>query len=227
METGPAKRFFAFSPGRPGILAASGREAFPFSMGRRTVPPRRMRSPVSKEVFGKKMQKEKTGKQKKLDGADIKKLEDICARHRKEKGAVISILQEIQDLFGYIPEDCINFVADRLEMPEGHFYGVATFYSQFHFEPRGKNIITVCCGTACHVKGSGNLISLLDRELGIPEGQETSANLNFTLEKVNCVGACSIAPVVIINKTVHGKTNADRLTKEVKKLRGGEDGKQG
>jgi NADH:ubiquinone oxidoreductase subunit E len=165
--------------------------------------------------------------EKNLKAVDIEKMEDICGRHKKDKGGVITILQEIQEHFGYVPEDAVNFIADTLEMPRSHFYGVATFYSQFHFKPRGKNIITACCGTACHVKGSGNLISLLDRELGIPEGQETSANLNFTLEKVNCVGACSIAPVVIINKTVHGKTNADRLTKEVKKLRGGEDGKQG
>ncbi len=170
---------------------------------------------------------QKTGKQEKLGGADVGELEDICARHRKEKGAVISILQEIQDVFGYIPEDCINFVAARMELPASHFYGVATFYSQFHFSPRGKNIITVCCGTACHVKGSENLISVLGRELGIPEGRETSADQNFTLEKVNCVGACSIAPVIIINRTVHGKTNADTVAKEVKRLRGAKDGKQG
>ena len=168
---------------------------------------------------------QKAGKHKHLKDADLKKLEDICARHGKEKGAVIPILQEIQDIFGYLPEDCVNFAADRLEMPRSHFYGVATFYAQFHFRPRGKNIITACCGTACHVKGSENLISILGRELDIPEGQDTSADLNFTLEKVNCVGACSIAPVMIINKAVHGKMNADKVTKEVIRLKGIDDGK--
>ena len=164
---------------------------------------------------------------KHLKDADLEKLEEICVRHRKGKGAVIPILQEIQDIFGYIPEDCVNFVADRLEIARSHFYGVATFYSQFHFTPRGKNIVTACSGTACHVKGSEKLISIVGRELGIPEWQDTSPDLNFTLEKVNCVGACSIAPVIIINNVVHGKMNGNKVAKEVIKLKGAgsDDGK--
>ncbi len=156
----------------------------------------------------------------------MEKLADVCKRYGKDHGAVIPILQEIQEIFGYVPEDAVNFIADELEMPRSRFYGVATFYAQFHFRPRGRNVITACSGTACHVKGSENLISILGRELGIPEGQDTSPDMNFTLERVNCVGACSIAPVVIINKVVHGKMNADRITKEVIKLKGADDGKQ-
>ncbi|MDA8388132.1 MAG: NAD(P)H-dependent oxidoreductase subunit E [Nitrospiraceae bacterium] len=161
-----------------------------------------------------------------LKPADLEKLKELCGRHGKGEGVVIPMLQEIQEVFGYISEDAVNFVADRLEMPRSHFYGVATFYAQFHFRPRGRNIITACSGTACHVKGSENLISILGRELGIPEGQDTYPDMNFTLERVNCVGACSIAPVVIVNKAVHGKMNADKVTKEVIRLKGADDGKK-
>ena len=156
--------------------------------------------------------------------ADMEKLDDICNRYGKDKSNVIIILQELQDIFGYVPEEAVNFIARKLEIPGSHFYGVATFYSQFHLKPRGKNIITACCGTACHVKGSERLINILGRELGIPEGQESSEDMNFTLERVNCVGACSIAPVIIVNKEVHGKMSAEGVTKAVKKLKGGNDG---
>ncbi|MDA8174520.1 MAG: NADH-quinone oxidoreductase subunit NuoE [Nitrospiraceae bacterium] len=154
-----------------------------------------------------------------LTSEQVNKLEEICKRHNKAQSAVIPVLQDVQELFGYVPEDAVNFVADSMGMPRSHFFGVATFYAQFHFKPRGKNIITACSGTACHVKGSGRLIDNLARELGIPEGEETSRDRQFTLEKVNCVGACSIAPVIIINKEVHGKMSSDKLMKEIKKLR--------
>ncbi|MDA8156655.1 MAG: NADH-quinone oxidoreductase subunit NuoE [Actinomycetota bacterium] len=154
-----------------------------------------------------------------LTSEQVNKLEEICKRHNKAQSAVIPVLQDVQELFGYVPEDAVNFVADSMGIPRSHFFGVATFYAQFHFKPRGKNIITACSGTACHVKGSGRLIDNLARELGIPEGEETSRDLQFTLEKVNCVGACSIAPVIIINKEVHGKMSSDKLMKEIKKLR--------
>ena len=163
--------------------------------------------------------------EKNIKAEDAEKLKGICDLHGKEKGSVITILQELQEHFGYVPEEAVNFIADRLEIPKSHFYGVATFYSQFHFKPRGKNIITACCGTACHVKGSERLINILGRELGIPEGQETSEDMNFTLERVNCVGACSIAPVIVINKEVHGKMSTEGITKAVRKLKGGTDGK--
>ncbi len=163
--------------------------------------------------------------EKNIKAEDAEKLKGICDLHAKDKGSVITILQELQEHFGYVPEEAVNFIADRLEIPKSHFYGVATFYSQFHFKPRGKNIITACCGTACHVKGSERLINILGRELGIPEGQETSEDMNFTLERVNCVGACSIAPVIVINKEVHGKMSTEGITKAVRKLKGGTDGK--
>jgi NADH:ubiquinone oxidoreductase subunit E len=150
------------------------------------------------------------------------KLEVILSRFRENEGNLISILQDLESEFGYLREDAITWFSDRLDVPLAKFYGVATFYAQFHLKPRGKNVITACCGTACHVKGSARLIDSLVKELAIPPGEETSEDLKFTLEKVNCVGACSIAPVIIVNKTVHGKMTQDKLIKELKTLKAGE-----
>ena len=150
-----------------------------------------------------------------------KKLEGILTRYRENEGNLISILQDLESEFGYLREDAINWIAEQLDVPPAKFYGIATFYAQFHLKPRGKNIITACCGTACHVKGSERLITSLVKELAIPAGEETSEDLKFTVEKVNCVGACSIAPVIIVNKTVHGKMTPDKLMKEMKTLKEG------
>ena len=150
-----------------------------------------------------------------------KKLERIIARYHENEGNLISILQDLESEFGYLREDAILWISERLDVPPAKFYGIATFYAQFHLKPRGKNIITACCGTACHVKGSERLINSLVKELGIPDDEDTSEDLKFTVEKVNCVGACSIAPVIIVNKTVHGKVTPDKLMKEMKALKEG------
>lgn len=156
-----------------------------------------------------------------LDSGQIRALETICGTYRKGKGPVIPILQEIQEEFGYLPEEAINWIADELDVPRSSFFGVATFYAQFHLAPRGKNIITACSGTACHVKGSERILNAIRREFNLTEGQDTTGNNLFTVEKVNCVGACSIAPVVIINKKVYGKAVTDRILKEIKSLHKG------
>jgi len=152
---------------------------------------------------------------KKAEGA----LEKLYEKYRGLKGAVIPILQDIQEEFGYLPEDAVNWIADRMEMPRSNFYGVATFYAQFYLTPRGKHIVTCCSGTACHVKGSERIINSVMREVGLQEGQETTDDMEFTVEKVNCVGACSIAPVTIINKKVYGKSTSQGILKEIKGLR--------
>jgi len=150
-----------------------------------------------------------------------RKLEGIIARYHENEGNLISILQDLEAEFGYLREDAILWVSERLDVPPAKFFGIATFYAQFHLKPRGKNVITACCGTACHVKGSERLIDSLVKELGIPEGEDTSEDLKFTVEKVNCVGACSIAPVIIVNKTVLGKVTPDKLKTEMKTLKEG------
>lgn len=143
----------------------------------------------------------------------------ILKRYFDNEGNIITILQDIQENFGYIPEESINWFSKRLDIPASRFFGVATFYSQFHLKPRGKNVITICRGTACHVKGSEKLINRTLMELDIPPYEETSEDLKFTVEKVNCIGACGIAPVVMINKEVHGKMTLDKIIRELNKLK--------
>jgi NADH:ubiquinone oxidoreductase subunit E len=148
-----------------------------------------------------------------------KVLEKIYEDFTANDGNIISLLQELQEEFGYIPENAVYWFSRKLDIPASRFYGIATFYAQFHLSPRGKNIITTWCGTACHVKGSERLLTGLMKELDLPEGADTTGDQAFTIEKVNCVGACSIAPVVIINKKVHGKVSTDVLMKEIRKLK--------
>lgn len=147
-------------------------------------------------------------------------LKQILDDYRKNEGNIVSLLQEAQNAFGYIPREAVEWFSKKLDIPSSSFYGVATFYTQFHLKPRGKNIITACCGTACHVNGSERLIDGLMRELNLSEGEDTTEDRKFTIEKVACVGTCSIAPVVIVNKKVHGRMTPDKLFKEINKLRG-------
>jgi NADH:ubiquinone oxidoreductase subunit E len=146
-------------------------------------------------------------------------LQKILSDYIANEGNIITILQDIEKNFGYIPEEAVNWFSRKLDIPASRFFGTATFYSQFHLKPRGKNVITVCRGTACHVKGSERLINRLVMELDLPPDEETTPDFKFTVERVNCIGACGIAPVTLINREVHGKTTLDKLLKEIKKLK--------
>ena len=146
--------------------------------------------------------------------------EDIVTKYRKREGNVIFLLQETQEAFGYIPREAIDFFSSELNIAPSRFYGVATFYSQFRFKPTGKNKIVACCGTACHVRGSEKILNAMMREVQLTEDEETTKDMEFTLEKVNCVGACSIAPVFLINKKVYGKSTPEKIIKEVRSMRG-------
>ena len=141
---------------------------------------------------------------------------------RKTRATLFPSFRVSREHFGYIPEEAINWFARKLDIPASRFFGTATFYSQFHLKPRGKNIITVCRGTACHVKGSEKLLNRLSLELDMPQGDDTTTDCKFTVEKVNCIGACGIAPVTVVNHTVHGKMTLDKLMKEIKKLKASE-----
>jgi NADH:ubiquinone oxidoreductase subunit E len=145
-------------------------------------------------------------------------LEKILTNYQNNEGNIITILQDVEETFGYIPEEAVNWFSKKLDIPASRFYGIATFYAQFHLKPRGKNVITVCRGTACHVKGSERLLNKFLIELNIPPGKDITDDLKFTVEKVNCVGACGIAPVVILNKEVHGKMTFDKLMKVMRRL---------
>jgi NADH:ubiquinone oxidoreductase subunit E len=151
-----------------------------------------------------------------------KKLEKILKNYVKDECNIISTLQDVQEILGYIPEEAINFLSKKLDIPASRLFGIITFYSQFHLKPRGENVITVCRGTACHVNGSERLINRLLIELEIPGGGDTTDDLKFTVEKVNCIGACGIAPAVVLNNKVHGKMTFEKLMKEIKNIKAGE-----
>jgi NADH:ubiquinone oxidoreductase subunit E len=141
-----------------------------------------------------------------------KELAKILNRHKKREGSLTSILQDVQDLFGYIPEKAVRWFADKLEVPESSFYGIATFYEEFYLKPRGKHIVTACCDTACYVKGSEGLITSMKSELSIENKEDTSNDGNFTIQKGSCVGACSIAPVVTVGKKIYGNVTPDKAS---------------
>ena len=145
-------------------------------------------------------------------------LDQIITKYRENGGNVIFLLQETQDALGYIPEEAINYFSEALDIFPSRFYGVVTFYSQFHLKPRGKNIVSVCCGTACHVKGGSKIADRVQRDLGLAADGETTADRQFTFEIVRCVGACSIAPVVLVNNKAYAEMTADSTSKLIKKL---------
>ncbi len=126
---------------------------------------------------------------------------------------LIGLLQDVQAIYGYVPEIAMMDIAEFLKLPTSSVYGVATFYNQFRLTPLGKNVINVCRGTACHVKDSANILASLENELGVSVGM-TTRDKEFTLEEVACIGACSIAPVISINGEYFGRLK----TKEIPKL---------
>jgi NADH:ubiquinone oxidoreductase subunit E len=146
-------------------------------------------------------------------------LEKIADNYRHNGGNVISLLQETQEALGYIPREAVDYFSSNLGIAPSRFYGVATFYSQFRLNPAGKNKITACCGTACHVRGAERILNSIKRELKLSEEEETTPDREFTVEKVACLGFCSFAPVVLINGEVRGKTNADPVLKEIRDLK--------
>lgn len=145
---------------------------------------------------------------------------EIFLRYNKnDKSALIPLLQEVQDVYGYLPEDAINEVAEFVGSSVARIYGVATFYNMFRMTPLGANVIKVCRGTACHVKNSANLLFALEDTLKIKAGQ-TTRDKKFTLELVNCIGACSIAPVITVNEEYYGRIGVKDIPSIIKKYQG-------
>jgi NADH:ubiquinone oxidoreductase subunit E len=129
---------------------------------------------------------------------DLKKVDAVLDDAAGQRGMLIAVLQRVQERLGYLPEDAMKMIAERLSLSLNNVYGVASFYKHFHFKPRGKNIVKVCMGTACHVRGARSVLTEMEHQLGIKEG-ETTKDLAVTLETVGCVGCCALAPVVTIN----------------------------
>jgi NADH:ubiquinone oxidoreductase subunit E len=142
---------------------------------------------------------------------DWNRLISIIEKHRGEKWAVIPLLQDIQETFGYIPPESIEPIAEALKVSPSQVQGVITFYADFSLKPKGKYVIRVCRGTACHVKGGRSVLRLMKRELGLNEG-ETSPDFQFTLETVACLGACFLAPSMMVNRTYFGKLSPPKVS---------------
>jgi NADH-quinone oxidoreductase subunit E len=134
----------------------------------------------------------------------------------KDKSSLIPLLQDVQSIYGYLPEIALQEISDFVGMPLSRVYGVATFYNQFRLIPLGENVIRVCRGTACHVKNSANLLYALETTLKIKAG-ETTRDKKFTIEVVNCIGACSIAPVITVNNDYHGRLAVKDIPGIIKK----------
>lgn len=134
----------------------------------------------------------------------------VIADHRDDKGALMPILQKAQDIYGYLPIEVQTMISDEMNVPLEKIYGIATFYSQFSLYPKGKYKVSVCLGTACYVKGSGDIFNKLQELLGIKDGECTSDG-KFSLESCRCIGACGLAPVMTVNEDVYGKLTLDDL----------------
>ena len=139
-----------------------------------------------------------------------KELQDLFAKWRGIKGSLIPILQGAQEIYGYLPKEVLLQIARELKLPPSRVFGVVTFYAQFHLEPRGRNIVRVCLGTACHVRGASRVFERMQEEIGVGDG-ETTEDLRFTLETVACLGCCGLSPVVMINDDTHGRLEPDKL----------------
>ena len=132
------------------------------------------------------------------------KLDEILSRHPREKGSLIAILQETQEAFGFLGKDKLKRIATALKLPEATVFGVATFYAQFHLTPRGKHIVKVCLGTACHVRGGEKILEAVSERLGIEAGG-TTEDMMFTLERVACLGACGLSPSMMVDDKTFGR----------------------
>jgi len=136
----------------------------------------------------------------------------IIEKYPKEEASLIQILQDINRTYNWLPKESLEIVSKEIKVPLARIYGVASFYKAFSLKERGKNIIKVCTGTACHIKGAPQLIDEIKRKKNIKPG-ETSKDKKFTLETVNCVGACAMAPVLILNEKYHGFTKPSNIEK--------------
>ncbi len=139
-----------------------------------------------------------------------RKVGSILDSYRHDTGLLVSILQDIQAEYNYLPREALMEVSQRLDVPLSQVYSIATFFRSFSLTPRGRHLINVCLGTACHVRGALRILEKMERELGI-KSSETTEDLRFTLETVNCVGACALGPIVIVDGEYEGQMTSDKV----------------
>jgi len=148
----------------------------------------------------------------------FRQLREVIARHKQEKGALMPVLQAAQGLFGHVPQDVQEAIAEGLGIPLSEIYGVATFYAQFTLEPIGEHVVNVCMGTACYVKNAQHVLDKLSQILEVPPGK-TTPDGKFTLNAARCVGACGLAPVILIGEEAYGNLTPDDLPDIIQRYR--------
>jgi len=144
------------------------------------------------------------------------KVDEIVAANRDVPGSVIGVLRECQDVVGYLPVEMIDYISDGLNLSSSEVFGVASFYSLFSFEPKGRHLIKVCMGTACYVKGIQESVSRIENKYDLKEGG-TTEDRRFSLEAVRCLGACGLAPVVVVDQDTYGGVKADKVIETIEK----------
>ncbi len=155
-----------------------------------------------------------------------RQFEKICAvldKYERNPAKLIPILQEVQEEYRYLPEQVLTFVATSLGLAPARVYGVATFYAHFALEPKGKHVIRICDGTACHVKQSIPVLEAIRDKLGLTEGRTTTPDMLFTVETVSCLGACGLAPVLVIDDEVHGQMTPSAAVELIERIQAGEE----
>jgi NADH-quinone oxidoreductase subunit E len=143
---------------------------------------------------------------------DYSKLDDILKRHDFKASNIIAILQDTQENFRYLPKEIFTYLSEKLDISRAKIYSVATFYENFSLEPKGKYVIKICDGTACHVRKSIPILDKLRKELGLSEAKHTTDDLLFTVETVSCLGACGLAPVITVNEKVYGAMTPEKAS---------------
>ena len=155
------------------------------------------------------------------DSFDAKQMDEILAKHGRQTSNIIAILQDVQETYRYLPREIFPYLSKELGMTTANIYSVATFYENFSLEPNGKYVIKVCNGTACHVRKSIPILEKLRETLNLKEGQATTDDFVFTVETVSCLGACGLAPVLMVNDTVHPSMTPEKVVALVQELREG------
>lgn len=155
-----------------------------------------------------------------LDQHYYDKADEIISGYGTESRFLIPIIQDVQAEYRYLPPELLTYIAGKLHITEAKAYSVATFYENFSFDKKGKYVIKVCDGTACHVRKSTGILERLNNELGLTDGKHTTDDMMFTVETVSCLGACGLAPVLTVNDEVHASMTPDKVTELIKELRG-------
>lgn len=154
-----------------------------------------------------------------LTQEEISCLDDILTAHNYDSSSVIAIMQDIQKKYRYLPQEALTYISEKLKLSEAKIYGVATFYENFSLDPKGKYVIKVCDGTACHVRKSIPILEEFRNLLGLSETKHSSDDMLFTLETVSCLGACGLAPVCTVNDKVHAAMTPEKARELIQELR--------